>query len=417
MAKRIGESLLEKGLITRQQLADALKYQLIFGGHLGTCLIELGHVDEVALGETLAEFHRMRHAPAELLKDIPPSVIQALAPELVEKYRIVPLGVSGRTLHVAVIAARELGSVSQLTGYKIVPWIAPEFRVLEAMERYYRIPRRARFLTMSHRLEHSTEAAREPRSQVPPAPSLSPLEEAALHPHVADAGPATDVLEAEDLGAPVEYGRSWREIADRLEATAAPDATPPPAVAQEPVASIPAESAEPADSAAAVADEPGWSFEEAALLMSQADSREELCTVVLAYASRGLAATVLFGVKGEGTYIWDSRGLGLTPARAAGVKIALDGGSIFELLLGDDFYRGPVPLTASCRRFYEMLERPIPREVLLLPVHLNDRLVAVLYGEGGPRGVRGETEVWARLAQKIALALNMIILKAKIRAV
>ena len=38
--KKLGEILLERGLITRAQLDQALRAHLFFGGHLGTSLIE-----------------------------------------------------------------------------------------------------------------------------------------------------------------------------------------------------------------------------------------------------------------------------------------------------------------------------------------------------------------------------------------
>jgi len=50
MAKKIGEILIARGKLTRRQLETALKAQLIYGGHLGTCLIELGMIDETTLG-------------------------------------------------------------------------------------------------------------------------------------------------------------------------------------------------------------------------------------------------------------------------------------------------------------------------------------------------------------------------------
>lgn len=46
---KVGRSLVQRGLITEKQLEEALKAQLIVGGHLGTCLIELDLIDEIAL--------------------------------------------------------------------------------------------------------------------------------------------------------------------------------------------------------------------------------------------------------------------------------------------------------------------------------------------------------------------------------
>ena len=71
-----------------------------------------------------------------------------------------------------------------------------------------------------------------------------------------------------------------------------------------------------------------------------------------------------------------------------------------------------VSLLAGCAA----LERPLPEEILLLPVHLNDRLIAVLYGEGTQeQSISVDVEDYLHLVSKISMALNIIILKMKIR--
>ena len=54
---------------------------------------------------------------------------------------------------------------------------------------------------------------------------------------------------------------------------------------------------------------------------------------------------------------------------------------------------------------------------LMIPVYVNDRLVSILYADGGPGGrIHGSIEEYQRLVQKLSLALNMLILKMKIRS-
>ena len=76
----LGESLIERGLITESQLREALHAQLIFGGHLGTCLIELGHVSERQLGHVLAELFDVHYAYPEMFLDIPADITGLLVP-------------------------------------------------------------------------------------------------------------------------------------------------------------------------------------------------------------------------------------------------------------------------------------------------------------------------------------------------
>ena len=50
-----------------------------------------------------------------------------------------------------------------------------------------------------------------------------------------------------------------------------------------------------------------------------------------------------------------------------------------------------------------------------LPVYVNDRLVAIVYGDGGAAGeIRGATELFVRLTKKLSLTLSMLVLKIKI---
>jgi len=55
-------------------------------------------------------------------------------------------------------------------------------------------------------------------------------------------------------------------------------------------------------------------------------------------------------------------------------------------------------------------------EILLVPVYMIDRLVAICHGDGGPRGrITGETDDYLRLFRLFAPTLNLLILKNKIR--
>ena len=79
------------------------------------------------------------------------------------------------------------------------------------------------------------------------------------------------------------------------------------------------------------------------------------------------------------------------------------------------YYLGPLPPEPEYDGFYERLEIERPAHVLLWPVYLEDRLVAILYGDGGPGGILNvDPRVFSRIIQKLALALNLVIIKKKI---
>ena len=146
MSRRIGEELIARGLLDQAQLKQALESQLIRGGHLGTSLVELGFVEEAALGRTLSEVLGFPHAAAQVFDDIPRSILDLLPREFVHRRQVIPVGLERGSIHVAMIRPCSLANISTMTGYKVIPYVAPETRILSAMERYYGMPRRRRFV-------------------------------------------------------------------------------------------------------------------------------------------------------------------------------------------------------------------------------------------------------------------------------
>jgi len=391
MRKRVGELLVERELITPLELDQALKAQLIFGGHLGTCLIELDFIDERSFGQALAELHGLRYAGPGNLRGVPPEVTGRFSWNLAEKHKAVPIALEDNTLVVAVVDPRNLGRLSTLTGCKIVPRIAPEFRVYEALEAYYGIQRSPRYVRLCEKLSRGTVRREKAAVESPAATNLDP----------AHGGSAAAT--ATDLGVEFGYGKSWRDVADELFRFDEPgdhDVQPDPRGA--------GPRTEPAGAPATSV------FQR----MSRAESKDELARAVLDHATAHMARALLFSVRSETAAPWDWAGVDLPRQRVYGLRFPVTGGSIFSLMLGDDgVYRGPVPDQPHCRWIYAALQIDAPQEVLLLPVYLNDRLAAIFYGDGGPQGrIRGETESFVNLARRLGLALSMLVLKMKIRS-
>lgn len=388
MSKKIGEVLIEKGLLTRAQLDKALKAQLILGGHLGTCLIELNYVDEEAFGRTLSAASGLPYATPEHLRSLRPSVVHALSWKLVEKHRVVPIALEDKTLHVAVIDPKNLDGLASKTGFRIVPWIAPEVRVFEAMERYYDIPRRPRYITICHELDRDPrrQSATRERSEWAPA---------AGEPRIGVDAKAAGTKTAEDLGAEYGYGKSWREIVDG-------DGADPAAAPRAPVQIATASNAELATLSEALCSAAG---------------KDDLSAAVMSWAANAAKRVMLFAVRAETASPWDWAGLELERDRAAALRFPVTSGSVFTLMLGAGHYRGAVPDELECRWFFGALQIDVPDEILLVPAYLNDRLVAILYADGGNTGrIAGSTDVFRVVMQRVGLALNVLILKMKIRS-
>lgn len=407
MSKRIGETLIDRGVLTEAQLEKAIKAQLIFGGHLGTSLIELGYVDESSLGETLAELFHVNYAPFELLQDIPQPVLDLVPASVVEKHKVVPIKQIGKTLHLAVIDPKDLAALDEIsfvTACKVVPWVTPEVRIFQAMEKYYELPRRARYITICRELDRRISRANPQK----PEQEAHPVARAGEGSSTVDApaAPLADPGEPEfsdGLDENYGYGKSWQDVLEEAteERSDAPD-----------------------ESWTHSHDEIGHdefsetqSLDETAQLLARAESKDDLARSVLAYEPLARGRSILFKVKGTNAFVWESNCLDLSGDALATRVFPVVSGSIFELLLGENCYRGPIPGDGQYRWFYNALQMRVPNEILVVPVHLNDRLIAIIYSDNGPDGgLDANTDEFLRLAGKLSLAMNMVLVKRKILA-
>ncbi|MBI3449771.1 MAG: hypothetical protein HY049_12750 [Acidobacteria bacterium] len=428
MTRKLGEVLTDDGRITEAQLEKALKAQLIFGGHLGTSLIELGYVDEETLGETLAHAFNVPYASYDVLQNVPYSVIRAIPAKLVEKYKVVPIRMDGKVLQLAMMDPKNLmalDEISFVTGYKIDPWVAPEIRIFQVLEKYYNIPRSQRYITLARelsRLRSRGEKIRPPGAPAPPPGGSDPHEPdpgiavmIERPPTVAtppSSSPAAAAPEAHPRGPadPWEkygYGKSWREFADAMEKKGPPGTAVSAAV---PEPAPPPRSTGPGAS-------PELELVEAAKRLAACTTPDEVAETALAFAGRFFVRRAFFVLRGDSAVGWDGSGEGLSPGRIKGMNVELVRDSLFSLIDdGRPHYLGPVPPLPSIRRFYQDLALSMPKSAFLLPIQIKDKTASVLYGDGGDEDDLRTLDVQAfeRLGQKASLALQMLILRGKI---
>jgi len=423
MAIRLGELLVQRGMITEEQLQQALNAQLVYGGHLGTCLIEHDLVNEVDLGLALSEIYGVGYAAPEMLADVAGPVVESIPRKLVEKHRLIPFDLDGGVLHLAMIDPRDilaLDETAHASGLRTYPWVSPEIRVLQAMERYYRIPRRLRFVALCRELDRERPFEPAPRrvSAAAPGPEAAPDRPARRG--ETDCYLGTDVDAEgrlhrgfEDLGAEFGYGRSWHEIAEEGPAeprhpVVHPTATPPPA--RHEVAPAPAATAAP--------PLPSIALEEATERMCRADDPVQVGQALVDYAVGGTPRCVLWRVDDVAATVWAQRGFPALDDPARPVRLTVTEEPVFRLVAGIPCYRGPAPANAAGLTYFQMLGAKPPSEILLVPLHLDDRLVALFYGDCGmASSIAAATDDCRRVMLKLAYALRILELKRSIRAV
>lgn len=110
----LGDTLLNAGLVTRQQLDEALAVQTSTGQKLGQALVSLGYLSDNALLQTLCADAGIPYLDESELQPQPDAV--ALIPaELARQHSVVPLRVESRHLVIAMVDPFDLLSIRSLT--------------------------------------------------------------------------------------------------------------------------------------------------------------------------------------------------------------------------------------------------------------------------------------------------------------
>jgi hypothetical protein len=149
---KLGTLLLRNAAIGLSQLEAALRNQVLYGGRLGTNLVELGYIDLELLSAYLAELSGFPIATPTLLDQADPGLLDKLGSDEAHRLRAIPLGHIGEgTDHVAVglVVPTDADAVAQIAARleaTVVPYIVPELRALYYLEKLFGLPRRARFV-------------------------------------------------------------------------------------------------------------------------------------------------------------------------------------------------------------------------------------------------------------------------------
>ena len=176
MALKLGEMLIREGLLTSAQLEEALKYQVIFGGKLGTNLIEMGLVEENALARVLSRKLGVPCAEESELMRIPPEVIKLIPKDIAARYKVIPLRLENRRLTLVMADPTDLKAIDEIafrTGFLVRPALTPEVRLILALEKYYDIERGIRYINAAKK--SSASPAHRP---APPPPQRTPVKAA-----------------------------------------------------------------------------------------------------------------------------------------------------------------------------------------------------------------------------------------------
>ncbi|MEC5187214.1 type IV pilus assembly protein PilB [Geobacillus thermodenitrificans] len=138
--KRLGDLLVEAGLITKEQLAEALR-ERVPGQKLGDALLQRGYITEQQLIEVL-EFQLGIPHVSLYRYPIDPKATSLVPKEFARRHMVMPLKVEGERLLVAMADPMDFFVIDDLrlsTGFQIETAIASKDDILRAINKYYDI--------------------------------------------------------------------------------------------------------------------------------------------------------------------------------------------------------------------------------------------------------------------------------------
>ncbi len=136
---RLGEMLMERGLLSAEDLDKALEIQKERDDKIGKILIDLGFV---AAKEVMSALSDQLSVPLASLES-PPAVtpeIEGLTPKFLRQFKCVPSAVHDSTLTLAMadpLDFETIAAVRNVTGLRVKTSLAAETDVLDAIERYF----------------------------------------------------------------------------------------------------------------------------------------------------------------------------------------------------------------------------------------------------------------------------------------
>jgi len=382
MTIKLGEMLVKAGKITPAELDETLKSQVIFGGRIGTNLIEMGYIEEKDLAHFLSMKLGVPYASSEQLMALSPQVLKLIPEEVVKKYKVIPLGLDKKKLVVAMADPSDFASIEEIsfiTGFIVMPLVSPELRLTLALEKHYDIKRETRYISVT---SGGRRRARESEPAEPPSPEQKKTK-AAFTPSAEE-----EVIELPLLSELDDYGL---EPAEELMQGNLPNA----AAREETIRQ--------------------YTIDTFSMQLAEAKDRDAIANLIVNYTGQEFDRVALFLVRRNVAGGWTALSRKKVVAGFEELQIPLDAPSVLKMVAdGKSFYLGPLTDTPANTKILTALEGGKPACALLIPLLMMGRVVAIFYVDGGAGDLGDRVVDMQKLIGKAAMAFEILILKNKI---
>jgi hypothetical protein len=381
MSIKIGELLISEGVITQDQLDEALKCHVIFGIKLGSSLIELGYVQEDVLVNLLS---RKLSVPAvshfELLV-VPDDVISRISPAVAEKFRVIPVRIENNRLYVAMSDPTDFKALEELsfvTGNMIVPLIAPEVHILQALEKFYAVPRDHRYVWANSNLQKNR--AKKPLNRPEGFTAAEPGY--TINTDAGNKGAFKDLLH-------VPIPAALKNISPFAD----PEENPLSLKQSREI----------------------YTIDRLSLDFSEAKNRDDVANIFIKYLGQGVAKGALLTIRGHSAVGWRAVDSERQIKDFESVAMEITKSSeLSEILIGKHYFFGPLSESDANLPIIRALNLKSSDTVLSLPVVMNNRVVAMIVVSSDIISLQQRLDDLQKLVYKASLTFQILVLKNKL---
>lgn len=396
MPRLLGEILVGAKVITPRQLEEAISNQVVYGGRLGTNLMDLSYVTEAVLGKYLSVQSGVQTIDPQAYAKIHKTIAKSLPKAIAERTMSVPMVVRDKVLHLVMADPNNVGHQDEIrfaSGCKLQVYVAPEVRIWYLLNRLYGTKRDVRYVTLSRTDQMALRATEVRPAAAEPKPKK-----------VLSVGGVEDASQAGDLMSEDEFARLTQDVG-----MAAPGAPAPQAeddvligdvaddesevllldeeVVESPPA--PAAAAAPAPAATPAIDDSAplrkITLVQATKALQNVEDRDQIARIVLGFASGTFKRTGLFLVRPDMVMGWDAAGNGLNREVVERLMVPLNVPSVFKLVCDmKAHFLGAIPKSPVNSRFLKTLGGEPPRSAFVIPILFKGKVVNILYGDNGP---------------------------------
>jgi hypothetical protein len=421
MADMPGALLLRMGVVRPADLAAATALQERDGGSFGECLVRLGLVDEPELAEFYQSHLMITRVPDHRLVDVHKNILALVTADMAAEFRVLPIDLDGDGLVLAMADPTDNHAVDEVAFFAdrfVVRVVATESAIRDGIERHYRVrftsPRAAdraggRVAERAARPGPSSEAppTRAPNPSppppqpkgaqpAPPKPSKAALEEQIVlltKVKYADATPLPMPVPPPD-----DYQPDYLPQNDEPILLTRPKPAPPERKRSDTL---------PGFAQITVPDPP-------LARLRAVRHRDEIAAAVLDYVALLMRRGSFFVMKRSILIGHDARGADVDAATVRKLVINVEAPSLFRDVIASRLpYRGPLPETPANRAFAHALGG-VSSEVLVMPIAVRDRVIAVLFADGAAQPLP-DAALHATI-REAGLAYERLILESKSRS-